>query len=155
MDHNLLRQYLATVYDLPTATGPLRVSLDGDIVQDVSSLPELLVRPFTILTAFNPRSMLLPRKVNDSRHSVLRDMLILGCYRVEQCVGYEEDPEGTWREPSWLVHDMDRDEAVSFGRVFRQNTIVVNRNGRPELIVTDPTCDELARTFVGNWRVRG
>jgi len=113
------------------------------------------VRPFTILTAFNPRSMLLPRKVNESRHSVLRDMLILGCYRVEQCVGYEEDPEGTWREPSWLVHDMDRDEAVSFGRVFRQNTIVVNRNGRPELIVTDPTCDELARTFVGNWRVRG
>ena len=154
MDQNLLRQYLATVYDLPTANGPLRVSLDGDIVQDVSSLPELLVRPFTLLTAFNPRSMLLPRKVNESRHSVLRDMLILGCYRVEQCVGYEEDPEGTWREPSWLVHDMDRDEAVAFGRVFRQNTIVVNRNGRPELIVTDPTCDELARTFVGNWRVR-
>ncbi len=155
MDHNLLRQYLSSVYDLPMPTGPLRVSLDGDIVQDVSSLPELLTKPFTILTAFNPRSMLLPRKVNDSRHSVLRDMLILGCYRVEQCVGYEEDPEGTWREPSWLVHGMDRDEAVSFGRVFRQNTIVVNRNGRPELIVTDPTCDELGRSFVGNWRVRG
>jgi hypothetical protein len=50
---------------------------------------------------------------------------------------------------------MNRDEAIAFGRVFRQNTIVVNRNGRPELIVTDPTCDELSRTFVGNWRVRG
>ena len=66
------------VYDLPTPNGPLRVSLDGDIVQDVATLPELLTRPFTILTAFNPRSMLLPRKVNDSRHSVLRDLLILG-----------------------------------------------------------------------------
>ena len=129
--------------------------IDGDVVQDVAALPELLTRPFTVLTAFNPRSMLLPRKVNDARHSVLRDMLILGCYRVEQCVGYEEDPEGTWREPSWLVHDMDRDEATAFGRVFRQNTIVVNRNGRPELIITDPTCDELSKTFVGNWRVRG
>lgn len=155
MDHNLLRQYLSSVYDLPTQSGPLRVSLDGDIVQDVASLPSLLTNPFTILTAFNPRSMLLPRKVNDARHAVLRDMLILGCYRVEQCVGYEEDPEGTWREPSWLVHGMDRDEAISFGRVFRQNTIIVNRNGRPELIVTDPTCDELAKSFVGNWRVRG
>jgi len=155
MDHNLLRQYLATVYDLPTQNGPLRVSLDGDVVQDATALPELLLRPFAVLTAFNPRSMLLPRKVNDSRHSVLRDMLILGCYRVEACVGYEEDPEGTWREPSWLVHDMDRDEAISFGRVFRQNTILLNRSGRPELIVTDPTCDELAKTFVGNWRVRG
>ena len=155
MDHNLLRQYLSTVYDLPTPNGPLRVSLDGDIVQDASTLPELLLKPFAVLTAFNPRSMLLPRKVNESRHAVLRDLLILGCYRVEQCVGYEEDPEGTWREPSWLVHDMNRDEAIAFGRVFRQNTIVVNRNGRPELIVTDPTCDEIAKTFIGNWRVRG
>ena len=155
MDNNLLRQYLATVYDLPTINGPLRVSLDGDVVQDVSTLPSLLTQPFTILTAFNPRSMLLPRKVNDARHSVLRDLLVLGCYRVEQCVGYEEDPEGTWREPSWLVHGMDRDEAISFGRVFRQNTIVTNVSGRPELIVTDPTCDELSRTFTGNWRVRG
>lgn len=155
MDNNLLRNYLSSVYDLPSTSGPLRVSLDGDIVQDLSSLPDLLKRPFTILTAFNPRSMLLPRKVNDARHSVLRDMLILGCYRVEACVGYEDDPEGTWREPSWLVHGMDRDEAISFGRVFRQNTIVVNTNGRPELIVTDPTCDELAKSFVGNWRVRG
>ncbi len=155
MDHTLLRQYLSTVYDLPTDTGPLRVSLDGDVVSDPSRLPDLLTKPFTILTAFNPRSMLLPRKVNDARHNVLRDLLVLGCYRVEQCVGYEDDPEGTWREPSWLVHGMGREEAVSFGRVFRQNTIVVNVNARPELVVTDPTCDEVGRTFVGNWRVRG
>jgi Protein of unknown function (DUF3293) len=96
----------------------------------------------------------LPRKVNEARHVVLRDLLILGCYRVESCVGYEEDPEGTWREPSWLVHGMDRDEAIAFGRVFRQNTILVCRSGRPELIVTDPTCDDLSRAIVGNWRVR-
>ena len=155
MDQNLLRSYLSTVYELPTASGPLRASLDGDIVTDPSALPELLQKPFAVLTAYNPRSMLLPRKVNDQRHQVMRDLLILGVYRVEACVGYEEDPEGTWREPSWLVHGMDRDEAVSFGRVFRQNTIVVNRNGRPELIVTDPTCDEMGKSFVGNWRVRG
>lgn len=154
MDQNLLRQYLSSVYEIPTSAGPLRVSLDGDIVADPSTLPDVLTRPFAILTAFNPRSMLLPRKVNDSRHAVLRDLLILGCYRVEACVGYEEDPEGTWREPSWLVHGMDRDEAVSFGRVFRQNTIVMCRSGRPELIVTDPTCDDLGKTFQGNWRIR-
>ena len=155
METSLLRSYLATVYELPTVNGPIRASLDGDIVTDPSTLPELLTRPFTVLTAYNPRSMLLPRKVNEARHIVLRDLLILGCYRVESCVGYEEDPEGTWREPSWLVHGMDRDEAIAFGRVFRQNTILVCRSGRPELIVTDPTCDEVAKTFVGNWRVRG
>ena len=121
---------------------------------DPSTLPELLTRQFTVLTAYNPRSMLLPRKVNESRHVVLRDLLILGCYRVEQCVGYDEEPEGTWREPSWLVHAMDRDEAVAFGRVFRQNSVLVCRNGRPELVVTDPTCDDVGRTIVGNWRLR-
>ena len=92
MDQNLLRSYLATVYELPTPSGPLRVSLDGDIVTDSSALPELLQRPFAILTAYNPRSMLLPRKVNEARHQVMRDLLILGVYRVEAAVGYELPP---------------------------------------------------------------
>ncbi len=154
MDQNLLRSYLATVYELPTRNGLLRVSLDGDITTDPSTLPELLTRPFAVLTAYNPRSMLLPKRVNESRHQVLRDLLILGGYRVEHAVGYEDEPEGIWREPAWLAHAMDRDEAQSFGRVFRQNTVVYCRDGRPELIVTDPTCDDIGTTIVGNWRVR-
>ncbi len=154
MDQNLLRSYLATVYEFPTLGGPLRASLDGDIVADLSTLPELLQRPFVVVTAYNPRSMLLPRKVNEQRHQVMRDLLILGVYRVEACVGYEEDPEGTWREPSWLVHGMEREEAIAFGRVFRQNTVLICRNGRPEVVVTDPTCDDVGRTYTGNWRVR-
>jgi hypothetical protein len=80
--------------------------------------------------AYNPRSMLLPRKVNEQRHQVMRDLLILGVYRVEACVGYEEDPEGTWREPSWLVHGMDREEAIAFGRVFRQNAVLTCRGAQ-------------------------
>jgi hypothetical protein len=99
--------------------------------------------------------MLLPRKVNEQRHLVMRDLLVLGVYRVEACVGYEEDPEGTWREPSWLVHGIDRDEAIAFGRVFRQNAILLCKNARPEIIVTDPTCDELGKSYTGHWRLRG
>ncbi|MCC6668869.1 MAG: DUF3293 domain-containing protein [Polyangiaceae bacterium] len=154
MDQNLLRSYFATVYELPSESGLVRVSLDGEIVQDVGSMPELLRRDFAILTAYNPRSMLLPRRVNEARHHVMRDLLILGCYRVEHCVGYDEEPEGVWREPAWLVHGIEREEAIYFGRTFRQNTIVVCQNARPELIVTDPTCDEIGRTYVGNWRIR-
>ena len=154
MDQNLLRSYLATVYELPTEAGVLRVSLDGEIVKDVAALPELLRRDFAVLTAYNPRSMLLPRRVNEGRHHVLRDLLILGCYRVEHCVGYDEEPEGMWREPAWLAHGIAREESIAFGRTFRQNTILYCRNGRPELIVTDPTCDEIGRTVLGNWRLR-
>ena len=154
MDQNLLRSYFATIYELAADAGVQRVSIDGELVKDESTLPQLLREPFAILTAYNPRSMLLPRRVNETRHLVMRDLLILGCYRVESCVGFEEDPEGTWREPSWLVHDMNREEAVAFGRVFRQNTILVCRDARPELIVTDPTCDDLGKGTVGNWRVR-
>ena len=103
MDQNLLRSYFGTVYELPSDAGLLRVSLEGDAVKDASTLPPLLRQDFAILTAYNPRSMLLPRRVNDGRHQVLRDLLILGCHRVEHCVGYDDEPEGVWREPAWLV----------------------------------------------------
>ncbi len=154
MDAALLRSYFATIYELPTPTGTIRVSLDGEIQQDVGKMPALLSKRFALLTAYNPRSMLLPRKVNEGRHVVLKDLLILGCYRVEPCVGSEADQEGVWREPAWLVHGMDRDEAIACGRVFRQNTIVYAQNGQPEIIVTDPTADDVGRTFFGHWRVR-
>ncbi len=155
MDANLLRSYLSTVYEIPTAAGPIRVSLDGESSVDPAALPEILTRQFALLTAYNPRSMLLPRRVNEARHVVLRDLLILGCYRVEQCVGYEEEPDGIWREPAWLVYGMDREEATNFGRVYRQNSIVYCRNARPEIIVTDPTCDDLGKTYYGHWRMKG
>ena len=154
MEQNLLRSYFSTVYELPTDDGILRSSIDGELVREEGKLPELLRRSFAILTAYNPRSMLVPRRVNEARHQVMRDLLILGCYRVEHCVGYEEEPEGVFREPAWVVHGIPRDEAVVFGRTFRQNTIVYCRSARPELIVTDMTCDPVGKTYQGNWRVR-
>lgn len=154
MDQSLLRSYFATAYELPTEDGFIRASIDGEMVGDPSSLPELLQTRFAILTAYNPRSMLLPRKVNEARQQVLRDMLILGCYRVEHCVGFDEEPEGMWREPAWLVHGIERDEAVIFGRAFRQNTIIYCEDARPELVVTDVTCDIVGRSYAGHWRVR-
>ncbi len=154
MDQNLLRSYMATVYELPTSSGTLRASLDGEVIQDEAELPPLLQSSFAILTAHNPRSMQLPRRVNDARHNVLRDLLIMGCYRVEHCVGFDDEQEISWREPAWLVHGIDKQEAIDFGRTFRQNTIVLCEEARPHLIVTDPTCDEIGRVFSGNWRVR-
>ena len=154
MDQNLLRAYFATVYELPTDVEVIRVSIDGDLVRDQSALPELLQANFAIITAYNPRSMLLPRRVNDARHQVMRDLLVMGCYRVEHCVGFEEEPDGVWREPSWVVHGIDRDEAITFGRTFRQNAIIYAKGGRPELIITDPTCEVVGKSFQGNWRLR-
>lgn len=155
MDQNLLRSYFATIYELPTEEGPIRTSIDGEFVDDPTSLPELLRQPFAILTAYNPRSMLLPRRVNEARHQVMRDLLVLGCYRVEHCVGYDEEPDASWREPAWAVHGIDREEAITIGRTFRQNTIIYSRDARAELIVTDPTCDLLGKAYPGHWRVRG
>jgi hypothetical protein len=154
VDQNLLRSYFATIYELPAEAGVTRVSIDGEVVHDTEKLPPLLRQDFAILTAYNPRSMLLPRRVNEGRHQVLRDLLVLGCYRVEHCLGYDEEPDGVWREPAWVVQNIPRDEAIGFGRAFRQNTIVYCRAARPELIVTDITLDEIGRSFQGNWRVR-
>src|SRR4029079_7571350 len=115
MDQTLLRSYFATVYEFPTNSGTLRASLDGEIVQDHSALTELLTRRFAVLTAYNPRSMLLPRRVNEQRHFVLRDLLILGCYRVEPCVGSESEPEGVWRGAGDLVHHIEAGEGMPVG----------------------------------------
>ena len=109
----MLRSYFSTSYELPSEDGVLRVSIDGDPVGDIAQLPDFLRSRFAILTGYNPRSMLLPRRVNETRHQVLRDMLILGNYRVEHCVGYDEEPEGMWREPAWVAHGMDREESGS------------------------------------------
>lgn len=155
MDQNLLRSYFSTVYELATDTGPIRVSIDGELIDDPTTLPELLRQTFAIITAYNPRSMPLPRRVNDARQQVLRDLLVLGCYRVEQCVGHDQQPDASSREPAWLVHAIDREEAMAFGRSFRQNSIIYCRDSRPELIVTDPTCDPLGKTYRGNWRITG
>jgi len=154
MDQTLLRAYFATIYELPSAEGTVRVSLDGERLKSEADLPKLLQSRLAIITAYNPRSMLLPRKVNDQRHQVMRELLILGCYRVDACVGFEDDPEGSWREPSWLVHGIERDEALHFGRTFRQNSVLYSEGGKPELIVTDPTFDNLGASFPGHWRVR-
>jgi hypothetical protein len=154
MDQALLRGYLSTHYELPSPAGAVRASMDGDPATDPRTLPDVLQRRFALLTAYNPRSMLLPRRVNDGRHVVLRDLLILGCYRIEPCVGTEGETDSTFREPAWLVHGMDRDEAIAFGRVFRQNTIVFSDRGKPELIITDPTADDVGRAFPGTWRLR-
>ncbi|MEM1034047.1 MAG: DUF3293 domain-containing protein [Myxococcota bacterium] len=155
MDQQLLRSYFATIYEFPTRRGIVRASLDGEEIKDIGELPELLQSNFAVLTAYNPRSMLLPRRVNESRHLVMRDLLILGVYRVEPSVGFEaEKKESVWREPAWLVHGMDREEAIAFGRVFRQNAVVYANLGKPEIIVTDPTADDVGRTYECNWRVR-
>jgi hypothetical protein len=132
----------------------VRASLDGELARNGAELPAALKQTFAILTAYNPRSMLLPRRVNDARHQVMRDLLVLGCYRVEPCVGHEGEPEGVWREPAWMALGMDREEAVAFGRVFRQNTVIYSVAGRPELIVTDPTFDDIGRSIRAGWRVQ-
>jgi hypothetical protein len=154
MDQNLLRAYMSSVYEFPSSEGTIRASLDGEVPKSEATLPALFRKTFAVVTAYNPRSMLLPRRINEQRHQVMRELLILGCYRVEQCVGYEDEPEVAWREPAWLVHDIDRQEAIDFGRTFRQNSIIYCRDQKPELIVTDPTCDTLGQSYPGNWRIR-
>jgi hypothetical protein len=154
MDQGLLRSYLSTIYELPTPQGVLRVSLDGEIKSEPGELPEILMQRFALLTAYNPRSMLLPRRINEQRHHVMRDLLVLGCHRVSQAVGYEEEPDGVWREPTWIVIGISREEAVAFGQVFRQNAIVYCEGGRPSLVVTDATLDDVGKTIPAGWRVR-
>jgi len=64
----------------------------------------------------------------------MRDLLILGCYRVECASGTRRTGRHNGAKPSWLVTASERDEASSpSAAFFRQNSIVRNKGGRPEL----------------------
>ena len=45
--------YMSTVYELPSSEGTIVASLDGEITQEASDLPQLLQGSFALLTAYS------------------------------------------------------------------------------------------------------
>jgi hypothetical protein len=158
LDARLLAVYLSTVYELPASAGAVRASLDGDARAAHTRLPDALRARFAIVTAYNPRSVVTAPAVNAQRHRAMHELLLMGGHQVEACVAHGQDAQGatddTWREPSWFVRDIEREEAIAFGRAFRQNAIVFSDEGRPEIVATDADWDAPGKGYAAAWRVR-
>jgi hypothetical protein len=78
-----------------------------------------------------------PTETDATKADTDGDGLCDGSKQLAPCIGYEEDPEGTWREPAWMVHGMDRDEAIAFGRPVSEAAIrqaAAKYNLSPDLV---------------------
>lgn len=91
-------------------------------------------KPWAYLTAWNPRSQLLPRLENQQRQFELESLL---CdEQVSTFPGVARDPLGEWPdEEGVFVAGLSRDRALQLGREFGQNAILVGMgNGTVELV---------------------
>jgi hypothetical protein len=88
-----------------------------------------------IVTAFNPRSAVLPDAENRLRHDQL--CAILEARGYAYALGEGRDPTGVWQaETSCVVFGIGREAGLALARAFEQNAIVLIELGRaPELVL--------------------
>ena len=74
-----------------------------------------------VLTAYNPGSERPSWAQNEAANAKLHDVLQASYTDVWRADGFS--PDGTWREPGWLVWGMPVDVAVAVAADFRQIAI--------------------------------
>lgn len=81
------------------------------------------------ITAFNPRSEILPPTENARRHAALLAAIERGTWRWLE--GEGRDPTGDWApEPSCLILGITLQDALDLARQFDQNAIVFLERGK-------------------------
>ncbi|HVZ14189.1 MAG TPA: DUF3293 domain-containing protein [Bauldia sp.] len=90
-----------------------------------------------IVTAYNPRSVVLPEAENRTRHAALTALLDRRGY--DYALGEGRDPAGHWKaELECVVFGIPVEAGLDLARAFDQNAIVFVRRGEaPELVYPD------------------
>lgn len=131
-DPRLEAAYRAAIYVVSAATDwPEVVIRCGEQSVEVD---HLLARhgldDWAFITAWNPRSRLLPAAENEARMARLR--VTLRDRGHPWLPGWGGDREGEWpAEPSLLVLGIPEAEAVALAAAFDQHAILVGRRGGP------------------------
>ena len=95
------------------------------------------VKRWAFITACNPGAKMVPAHENDERLARLRSELKAGGFRF--IPGFGRGTTGDWpAEPSFLVLDIELNEAIGMARRFGQLAIVTGElDGLPELVWCD------------------
>jgi Protein of unknown function (DUF3293) len=135
LDERLIAAYRATDYvlfvddrhDVTLNIG--RRNLDFDAVLDRRGATSAVV-----VTAYNPRSIVLADDENAARHAQLTGLLDAKSY--DYALGEGRDPTGAWKaELECVVFGISAEVGLEIARRFEQNAIVfVTRGGAPELL---------------------
>ena len=87
-----------------------------------------------VVTAYNPRSEVLPDAENRLRHDQLK--AVLDARGFPYAIGEGRDPTGHWQaEVECVVFGITVETGIALARAFDQNAIVfVRKGGAPELV---------------------
>ena len=85
------------------------------------------------ITACNPKG--LPQSDDENILAMNQLQSAIDDLRLPYFKGFGMDPEGTWKEDSYLIMGVELDQACQLGRLFDQNAIVMlARNMVPKLV---------------------
>lgn len=83
---------------------------------------------FALLSAWDPQSVVRDKAVNQREDAELHQLLLEGGFNVR--AAFSSAPDRTWREPSWLVLDIDNDRLDALSRRFGQLATLSWERGR-------------------------
>jgi len=139
LDHALIEAYRATNYVLFLDDG-LEITLNIGIPNPAFDgvLERRGAKTAVVVTAYNPRSVVLGDAENRARHAELTVLLDARGY--DYALGEGRDPSGHWQaELECVVFGIAREAGLEIARRFDQNAIVfVARGAAPELAYPDP-----------------
>lgn len=145
LDERLIEAYRATDYVLFVGDGPS--SSGADVTLNIGRrnpdfdavLDRHRATTAVVVTAYNPRSMVLADAENRARHAALT--ALLDARGRDYALGEGRDPSGAWKpELECVVFGIPLEEGLEMARRFEQNAIVfVTRGEAPELAYPDGT----------------
>jgi hypothetical protein len=133
LDEKLIAAYTATDYALLGEDEGLVLKIGRAAPQFDAILDRRGVATAVIVTAYNPRSVVLSDAENRERHRALTDLL-------RECgldfqLGEGRDPLGHWKaEIECVVYGLPLEAGLEIAQAFEQNAIVfIRRGAAPEL----------------------
>jgi len=94
-----------------------------------------LKRPFAVITAYNPKKLIFNEFVNFIRNTELESVIKTLGYEYMTSIGELFD----YKEESFIIYDISKEEALFIARKFDQHTIFYNSS--KEIYIT--RCDDM------------
>ena len=84
---------------------------------------------YLFLTAWNPASKPHSETANETADALL--VARLDETGASRHPAWAEDPDGDWREPGWLIANLDHDHCIRLAQAFGQAGVLTWEHGQP------------------------
>lgn len=139
----LHQAYLGSDYVVTTPVGTVTVRADGPPIGDPAALALVAGRRVTVVTAWNPRSIMQSVAANRAANARLGRDLRARRWQWWEAVGRErtnsaDAKSDAWAEDSYAVVDTDPEVVRQLAHVYGQNAVLVWDGERGSIVWCDP-----------------